>query len=123
MPTATVARFLYLQKPGLQLPSTSSEKSHPRSAAFRNLLVDGVARHHHHDFRVFVLDHRLTSQARGGGQAGCPIQQVLLALLSFRQFVESLLDDYVTGGAGAVAAAGMLQGDAVPEQDIENRAG
>src|SRR5579885_2233345 len=107
----------------VELPCTSSEKSHPQSAAFRNLLVDGVARHNHPDFRVFVLDHRLASQARGGSQAGRPIQQVLLALFRFRQFVVSLLDDYMTGGAGAVAAAGMLQRDAVPEQDIEDRAG
>ena len=86
-----------------------------------DLLVDGVARYHDHQLRVFILDYRLAAQPRGWSQAGRPIQEVFLGLFGLRELVESLLDDHMASGAGAIPAACMLQVYPIGEHHIQDR--
>src|SRR5207253_8225140 len=66
--------------------------------------------------------HGLAAETRGRRQARRLVEQVVLALLRRRELLEPLLHDDVAGRAGAVPAAGVLQEDAVAEEDVENRA-
>src|SRR5215510_3989644 len=101
--------------------TTRSSLAVSSGAAMSGDLIDGVARDHDHDLRRRVRDHGLAAEARGGGEPGRLVEEVVLLLLGRRELLETLLHDHVAGGAGAVPPAGMLQGDAVREQHVENR--
>jgi arginyl-tRNA synthetase len=54
-------------------------------------------------------------------EAGRHIQPVEFVVFGFRQVFIAFHDDYVTSGAGAASAAGMIQVDAAPERHIQHR--
>jgi hypothetical protein len=86
-------------------------------------LVNRKARHHDDDFSRRIRYNSLASQSRVWGQSRCAVEQVLFFFGGFAEQFEPLLHNDVTSGTGAVAAARMLQVDAVPEHYIQNRAG
>src|SRR5215470_6241333 len=90
-------------------------------AAMGGDLIDRIARDHDHDLRRRVRDHGLAAEARGGRQPGRLVEEIVLLLFGGRELLEALLHDDVAGGAGAVPPAGMLEGNAVREQHVENR--
>jgi len=51
------------------------------------------------------------------------VEQVFLLLARFAELVEALLYDHMTGCARAVATACVFEMDAVPQHQIEDRAG
>src|SRR5258708_24297115 len=86
-------------------------------------LVDRIARDDDDDFGIGIVDHSLASEPRGRGEARRPVEQVFLLIARFAELVEALLYDHMTGRARAVAAACVFEMDAVPQHQIEDRAG
>src|SRR5579875_1059352 len=86
-------------------------------------LVDRVARYEDDDLGIGILDYRLASEARSGGQARRLVKHVLFLLSRLGEPVRALFHDHMAGGAGAVSTASMLEMDTVAKQDVENRPG
>src|SRR5271163_1594735 len=85
--------------------------------------VNRKARNDHSYFGVGIGHHRLAAEARSRRQPGRLVEHVLLGFFGLAQFAHPFLDDHMTGGACAVAAARVFEMNLVTEQDIENRAG
>src|SRR5881409_1482434 len=92
------------------------------STAIASQLVDRVARHDDDDLGVRILHHCLAAEPRRRRHARRLIEEVLLALLRRRELLGSPLHDHVTRGAGAIPTAGVIEVNAVREQDVEDRA-
>src|SRR5260221_6508511 len=96
--------------------STSSACSMRRvvyRSSFLTHLVNRVARNHHDDFSVGILDNGLASEPRRWRQPRRPVEQVFLLLAGFAELVESLFYNHVAGRARAVPAACMLVMDSM----------
>lgn len=81
-------------------------------------VVDGVFGDFHH--QVFAGHFGLAAQARFGFQAPGLVEQVFFDFARFFQAVEALAHDHVAGGASAGLLAGVLDFDAVVEQQAAN---
>lgn len=71
------------------------------------------------DFDVAQHD-ALAAQARAQGQTGSHVAAVSLVIVHLGQVVHTVFHNDMTGGAGAVATAGMLQVDSEIQTNIEN---
>src|SRR5580765_1622624 len=86
-----------------------------------DLLVDGVARHDDDDLGVGVLDDGLAPEPRRRRETRRLVEEIVLGFLRRREMLPPLLHDHVARRARAVAAARVLEGDAVAEEDVEDR--
>ena len=66
-------------------------------------------------------DHALAAEAGFQSEAGGHIQAIGFVVVHFREILHALGDDDVAGGAGTVAATGVLQVDPVVQADVEDR--
>jgi hypothetical protein len=83
------------------------------------LLVNSITRDQHDD--LAAVDDRLAAKPGSRREAGSFVQKIILGLTVFRKMLRPALDDDVTGGAGTVSAAGMLERHAVAKHHVENR--
>src|SRR5436305_6441440 len=90
-----------------------------RAMAFGNVIP--VPRRNFHDNGAWFFDHALASQARAELQVGSHVEAVGFIVIHFIQTLGAYLHPEMAGSAGAVAAAGMVQKDAVVESNIPNR--
>src|SRR2546427_4050394 len=105
-------------------PCSTTASSRPSSStAMAGDLVDGVPGDPDDDLRVRILDHRLAPEARRRREAGRLVEEVLLRLLRLGEPLAALLHDDVARRARAVAAARVLEVNAVREQHVQDRAG
>ena len=89
--------------------------------AFADLLIDRVARHHYHQIRVFVFDHRWQPRREVGVRPGARSSKSSSRSWASASLSNPLLDDYVAGGTGTVPTTGVLQSDTMPKQHIQYR--
>ena len=69
------------------------------------------------------MDYALAAEARLKSEPGGHVEAVRFLVSHLREILHAFVDDYVAGGAGAVAATGMFQMDSVIEADVEDRFG
>ena len=80
--------------------------------------VDRILRNFHR--QVFVSDFRLAGKTRVRFQPPGTVEHVFFFFTHFRQGIETLPDDDVTGAAGAAFTAGVFDFDVVVQQGIAN---
>src|SRR3990172_2836468 len=67
------------------------------------------------------IDMGLAAEAGCQRQAFCLIKHVILFIFHLREVLHPLFDNDVAGGACAIAAAVMFQGDIMPQGDLKDR--
>src|SRR5713226_8558440 len=96
-------------------------QSFPRAMAFGNVI--SVPRRNFHDNGAWLFDHALASQAGVELQVGSHVEAIGFIVIHLIQAIGAFLYPDMAGGAGAVAAAGMVQKDAVVESNVQNGLG
>src|ERR1700726_3215695 len=70
-----------------------------------------------------AVGNALAAQARFWSDAGGFVELIEFGIGGFVAGFETLVNDYVAGGAGANAAAGMVEAHVIALGDVENTAG
>src|SRR5208337_770382 len=97
----------------------SSQRSIVVRRRFRNIIAVPRRNFNHHFAGLF--DHSLTSQTRVELQVGGHVEAIGLFVVHLAEQLLALLHHNVTGGAGAVAAAGVLQMQAEVHGHVQER--
>src|SRR6185436_6638018 len=101
--------------------TTSTTRAVCSTAMAPGLDVHRVARNDDLDLRVGVGHDRLAPEPGRRRETDRFVQEVLLGFLGRAELLGPLLHDDVTRGAGAYAAARVLEVGAVAEEDVEDR--